>query len=121
MTAHTDLATTIVELAAGNRSPDTDGIAIPLTTEAEEASRQEHVTIEYWGLAIPEGLYGRYGDKRSSKEGFGAPGRATGNNTYKAVRVISEKYNMYYAVWCTHESEFYDLRVSDHLLFTTET
>lgn len=33
------------------------------------------------------------------------------NNTYKAVRVISADYNLYYSVWCTNEHELYDLTV----------
>lgn len=31
------------------------------------------------------------------------------NNTYKALRLISKTYNLYYAVWCTNEHELYDL------------
>lgn len=94
---------------AGKRLLATDGSPIPLTLESN--SKQEHVTIEFWGLAIPEGIYGSYGDHKSSDDGYNAPGRATGNNTYKAVRVISEEYNIYYAVWCTNEAELYDLKV----------
>jgi hypothetical protein len=33
------------------------------------------------------------------------------NNTYKALRVIGENYNLYYSVWCTNEHELYDLSV----------
>lgn len=33
------------------------------------------------------------------------------NNTYKALRVISKEYNLYYSVWCTNEHELYDLTV----------
>ncbi|UPL03531.1 hypothetical protein LCI18_014465 [Fusarium solani-melongenae] len=92
VTAHTDLASTIMGLA-GQALPDTDGTPIPLSIDAEAGSKQEHVTIEYWGLAIPEGVFGWY-DK----------------NTYKAIRVIGESYNIYYSVWCTNEKEFYDLK-----------
>ena len=38
--------------------------------------------------------------------------RRRSNNTYKAIRVLSEEYNLYYSVWCNNERELYDLRVS---------
>lgn len=33
------------------------------------------------------------------------------NNTYKALRLIGEGYNLYYSVWCSNEHELYDLKV----------
>lgn len=36
------------------------------------------------------------------------------NNTYKALRVIGETYNLYYSVWCTNEHELYDLTTDPH-------
>lgn len=36
------------------------------------------------------------------------------NNTYKALRVIGENYNLYYSVWCTNEHELYDLTTDPH-------
>jgi hypothetical protein len=111
VTAHTDLASTIMQLAGGS-VPDTDGLPIPLTKESESESRHEHVTIEYWGLAIPEGVFGWYANNSMSDPGFYVPGNAAGNNTYKAIRIIGETYNLYYSVWCTGEKEFYDLKVS---------
>ncbi|RTE77125.1 hypothetical protein BHE90_008380 [Fusarium euwallaceae] len=109
VTAHTDLASTIMGLA-GRTLPDTDGTPIPLSIDAEAESKQEHVTIEYWGLAIPEGIFGWYGEHNMSDPGYGAPGHAADKNTYKAIRVIGETYNIYYSVWCTNEKEFYDLK-----------
>lgn len=35
-----------------------------------------------------------------------------GNNTYKALRLVSKYYNLYYSVWCNNEHELYDLNVS---------
>jgi len=64
VTAHTDLAPTILKIANGDwKRGDFDGTPIPLTREAlkeEEVvgNRQEHVNVEFWGQAIPEGLYG---------------------------------------------------------------
>ncbi|KAH7235071.1 alkaline-phosphatase-like protein [Fusarium solani] len=114
VTAHTDLASTIMSLA-GRALPDTDGTPIPLSIDAEAESKQEHVTIEYWGLAIPEGVFGWYGENNMSDPGYGAPGHAADKNTYKAIRVIGESYNIYYSVWCTNEKEFYDLKVRNLL------
>jgi len=33
------------------------------------------------------------------------------NNTYKAVRIVGETYNLLYTVWCTNEHELYDMVV----------
>ncbi|KAF9885037.1 hypothetical protein FE257_000768 [Aspergillus nanangensis] len=109
VTSHTDIASTIMALA-GTPLEDSDGIELPLSAGADALSKQEHVTIEYWGLAIPEGLLGWYGDSNMSDPGYKAPAHAAPNNTYKAIRVISEAYNIYYSVWCTNEAEFYDLK-----------
>lgn len=38
------------------------------------------------------------------------------NNTYKAVRIMGQDYNLYYSVWCNNEHELYDLEVSDFYL-----
>lgn len=91
---------------------ETDGTPIPLSMVDDAKARHEHVTIEYWGLAVPESPYGSYGDVHWTDPSVpvGSPG--TGNNTYKAARVISESYNLYYTVWCTNERELYDLKVS---------
>lgn len=34
------------------------------------------------------------------------------NNTYKAVRVLADEYNLFFSVWCNNEHELYDLTVS---------
>lgn len=109
VTAHTDLTPTIMKLA-GAKPKDFDGSPVPLNKEEEKDAKQEHVTIEYWGLAIPEGIWGWYGDNNMTDD-YGAPGRAASNNTYKAIRVIGEDYNLYYSVWCTNNTEFYDMTV----------
>jgi N-acetylglucosamine-6-sulfatase len=61
VTAHTDLAPTFLKLAGAPPRPDFDGTVIPLTKpELPKAkkSRQEHVNVEFWGRAVPEGIYG---------------------------------------------------------------
>lgn len=42
------------------------------------------------------------------------------NNTYKAVRVVAEDYNLYYSVWCNNEHELYDLNVSPEHTFRVD-
>lgn len=103
VTTHVDLAPTILGLAGAPSRADFDGDAIPLTRnglEVAKTHRHEHVTVEFWGFAAAEGDY-FYGEDRLIM-----------NNTYKALRIIGESYNLYYSVWCTNEHELYDLKVS---------
>jgi hypothetical protein len=37
------------------------------------------------------------------------------NTTYKSARIVSEQYNLFYAVWCNNDHELYDLKV--YILF----
>lgn len=58
VTAHTDLAPTIMRIAGQKQRADFDGAAIPLTESDHaiaRAERQEHVNVEFWGRALPEG------------------------------------------------------------------
>ncbi|TDZ40492.1 Arylsulfatase [Colletotrichum spinosum] len=102
VTVHQDLVPTILGLASGPLRTDLDGLAIPLTKpDIEDAARtrHDHVTVEYWGIAASEGAWGFFGTNQSF----------VFNNTYKAIRVVSKEYNLYYSVWCTNEHELYDL------------
>ena len=108
VTSHVDIASTIVKIAGAPPIADTDGAPIPLTPEEEEEgegihARSEHVAIEYWGPAFPEGELA-YPPEHGTEMWL--------HNTYKAVRVIGRGYNVYYAVWCTNEAELYNLEVS---------
>ncbi|TEA12122.1 Arylsulfatase [Colletotrichum sidae] len=102
VTVHQDLVPTILGLASGPLRTDLDGLAIPLTKpDFEDAARtrHDHVTVEYCGIAASEGAWGFFGTNQSF----------VFNNTYKAIRVVSKEYNLYYSVWCTNEHELYDL------------
>src|SRR5262245_31135267 len=70
VTSHTDLAPTFLSLAGIPLRDDFDGQALPLGIPTQGSSRSEeelnedvgsmptsneHVGIEFWGLAIPEG------------------------------------------------------------------
>lgn len=107
VTTHTDLLPTFLGLAGAGSHADVDGVAIPLSRETFDDAvdtRHEHVTVEYWGYGIGEGAWGLFGDNTSIAL----------NNTYKALRIISQEYNLYYSVWCTGEHELYDLNVGIH-------
>lgn len=103
VTTHTDLAPTIMDLAGAPLRASFDGERVPLTQEGlkrAEETRHEHVTVEFWGIAAFEGVY------KFEKDTI------LPNNTYKAVRILSDSYNLLYSVWCTNEHELYDLTVS---------
>ncbi|KAF7553217.1 hypothetical protein G7046_g7166 [Stylonectria norvegica] len=104
VTTHIDLAPTLLKLAHIELRPDFDGVPIPVRYDDENAEsgiRHEHVTVEYWGKAFAEGEVG----------GFDGKGLAViNNNTYKGVRIVHEKYDVYYSTWCTNEHELYDLK-----------
>jgi len=99
VTSHTDMAPTLLSLANATR-PDFDGTAIPLLPSASNATRGEHVNVEFWGIGLPEGKFGI----AKPLGGLSYP-----NNTYKALRLVSGNYSLYYSVWCTGEHEFYNL------------
>ncbi|GLA28566.1 Arylsulphatase [Aspergillus phoenicis ATCC 13157] len=112
VTTHIDLAPTILDIVGGEAEGELDGVAIPLTREEIHAAdadggRHEHVNVEYWGLAGFEGAFGR--------DENGGPATFI-NNTYKALRLISPDFNLYYSVWCSGEHELYDLTTDPYQL-----
>ncbi|GKT61402.1 hypothetical protein ColTof4_01483 [Colletotrichum tofieldiae] len=114
VTAHIDVAPTLFRVAGIELRSNFDGAPMPLPREVgqEEADNKdddknirEHVAVEYWGTAIAEGRVG----------GFDGNGQIVmANNTYKAIRLKSQRRNLYYAVWCTNEHELYDLQTDPH-------
>ncbi|POS70775.1 arylsulfatase [Diaporthe helianthi] len=124
VTTHIDLAPTILKMVKSELRPDFDGTPIPLGVENAAGQqdsglfvlkRHEHVAVEYWGFALAEGEGG----------GFDGQGQIVVlNNTYKAVRLIGQGYNLYYSVWCNNEHELYDLDTDPgqlHNLYSTES
>lgn len=122
VTTHTDLAPTFLSMVSAPMRGDMDGEAIPLTKHAIDASvgnRYEHVQVEYWGYAVSEGDYAYQGKSSpvttqlmslmSCYLGYLIP-----NNTYKALRVVSDEYSFYYSIWCNNEHELYDMKVRNN-------
>ncbi|KAK3053173.1 hypothetical protein LTR09_005799 [Extremus antarcticus] len=98
--SHTDMAPTILQMLGvpALASYQFDGAPIPYTASALGTTPQtELLNVEFWnGGGDPEGL----------------PAGLYYNNTYKALRVISDGNSFFYSKWCTGEQEFYDM-VSD--------
>lgn len=123
VTTHTDLTPTFLSIVGAPMRGDLDGEAIPLTKHGIDASvgnRYEHVQVEYWGYAVSEGDYA-YQGKSSPVTGLGFVslmlcylGYLIPNNTYKALRVVSDEYSFYYSVWCNNEHELYDMKVCNN-------
>ncbi|KAL5334967.1 Six-hairpin glycosidase-like protein [Aspergillus crustosus] len=99
VSTHIDIAPTVFELLGLPLRSDFDGTPLKIAN-GSQAVPHEHVTIEYWGLAVLEGDYANL----SPQGNYRMP-----NTTYKSIRLISEKFNLLYAVWCTNEHELYDL------------
>lgn len=103
VSSHTDLTPTILKLASGGiERPDLDGSPLPLITQTLAnpiKTSGEHVNVEFWGTGFLEGKFGSPFEDASG----------TSNNTYKALRLIGDDYNLLYTVWCSGEREFYDV------------
>lgn len=97
VTSHTDIVPSIVKWAAANPSIEFDGAAIPYgNVTSGTRAKYEHAAIEYWGVALG-------GQKVAHSKII---------NTYKAIRVIGDSYNLYYSVWCDGSHEIYNMLVS---------
>lgn len=121
VTTHTDLAPTFLQLIGAPLRADFDGEVIPTSRRGllkASHKRHEHVNVEYWGFALGEG---KDWDGSVYKQIFIRKVadmfvvRIHHNNTYKALRLIGESYNLYYSVWCNNEHELYDLHVGRSL------
>ncbi|KAI8367634.1 arylsulfatase [Radiomyces spectabilis] len=101
VSSHHDIAPTFLALAQGDEHVPSwvDGGVIPLTGDLRNHPKpvsKETFAVEFWGA-------------NNMAEGYSNVLNA-GPNTYKTLRVISEKHNYMYAVWCTGEHELYDLK-----------
>ncbi|KAJ5152395.1 hypothetical protein N7492_010690, partial [Penicillium capsulatum] len=121
VTTHTDMVQTFLQMLkvtpSKKVSKDFDGTAIPYTQTgfSQKANdRSEHVNVEYWGN-------GGTGDAVSKLYQSHIPGRD--HNTYKAMRLIGQGWNLYYSVWCTGDHQLYEMKNDPdqiHNLLATE-
>ncbi|KAL4738200.1 alkaline-phosphatase-like protein [Aspergillus similis] len=88
VTTHIDFAPTIFELLGLPPRSDFDGTPMRIL-EDSAAVPHEHVIVEYWGQAVLEGDYANISPTNTDR---------MPNTTYKSVRLLSEKYNLFYAV-----------------------
>jgi N-acetylglucosamine-6-sulfatase len=95
--SHTDMAPTILQMLGIPLRDEFDGA--PIAYKAKElgaSDKTELVNVEFWNS----------GDKTPQAA---TPGSYS-NNTYKALRLISDEYSFLYTKWCTGENEFYDMQ-----------
>ncbi|KAL2819851.1 Six-hairpin glycosidase-like protein [Aspergillus cavernicola] len=104
VTTHIDFAPTVFELLDLPLRSDFDGTPMPITRDTA-AIPHEHVTVEYWGTAVLEGVYATLGPDNA----YRMP-----NTTYKSARIVSETHNLFYAVWCNNDHELYDLNTDPY-------
>jgi arylsulfatase A-like enzyme len=127
VSSHHDLAPTFVALAGGDEHVPSwvDGGVIPLTKNLKRHPKpvsKESFAVEFWSL-------------NQMAENY-PTATIEGPNTYKTLRVISHDYNCklqevkclllciitnvfffridMYAIWCTGEHEFYDLKTDPY-------
>lgn len=85
---------TLVPYLATNASYP-EAVATTSSVDHQDVAAVETVNIEFWG--------------KGNVEATGLGYNTTSNNTYKTVRVVAQSYSYMYAVWCTGETELYDL------------
>lgn len=95
--SHTDIAPTILQMMDVPLRDEFDGAPIAYTADAMMTSnKQELVNVEFWSSA-----------------GFtpiGVAKHSYYNNTYKALRLVSDDYSLFYSKWCDGSREFYDMK-----------
>jgi N-acetylglucosamine-6-sulfatase len=110
VSAHIDLAPTIMKMAGLKQRADFDGKVIPHTSEAiskrEGSAADEHANIEFWvgasyGWAnLPHKPHADAGKHKKMKV-----------NTYKSLRLTGKDYDIMYAVHCRNNPhELYNMK-----------
>lgn len=95
---HTDMAPTILQMLGVPARTEFDGAPIAYSQqEILTSTKNELVSVEFWN----GGAHTPIGFKHGSYY----------NNTYKALRLMSDDYSLYYSTWCTGEREFYDMKL----------
>ncbi len=98
--SHTDVAPTILKMLGLPNRDEFDGAAMAYTKdELYSSTKQEIVNVEFWD-----------GDAGAP---IGVSAHSYYNNTYKALRMYTNDYNLYYSTWCTGEREFFDMNADE--------
>ena len=99
--SHTDMAPTILKMLGVPLRKDFDGAPIAYTRDTmakRSKAPSEHVSVEFWDAGgKPDGYKGVKMSKLYK------------DNSYKALRLISDDKSFFYSVWCNGEREFYDM------------
>ena len=94
--SHTDMAPTILQMLGLPQREEFDGAPIAYTAETlGNTTKNELVNVEFWTAP-------------------GSTSKTYYNNTYKALRLMSDEYSFLYTTWCTGEHEFYDMVTDPH-------
>lgn len=109
VSTHTDLAPTFLSLFGLPLRTNFDGQVMAITPSGyggpHPASKSvEHINIEHWGAANPYEVLPYNNIQIVGSE----------NSTYKGLRIVSDRYSLYYSVWCTNEHELYDMTANDY-------
>ncbi|KAK3707268.1 hypothetical protein LTR37_012269 [Vermiconidia calcicola] len=102
--SHTDMAPTILRMLGVPLRDEFDGASIAYTADevAGPTKKHELVNVEFW----------------TSTSGINSMSSGTYyNNTYKALRLISDDHSFLYTAWCTGEHEFYDMTTDPGQMF----
>ena len=104
VSTHTDLAPTFMSLFGLPLRTNFDGQVMAIAPTAHGSKSVEHINIEHWGAANPYEV-DPYSDIKIVGEA---------NSTYKGLRIVSDRYSLFYSVWCTNEHELYDMTANDY-------
>ncbi|KGQ02932.1 Arylsulfatase [Beauveria bassiana D1-5] len=103
---------------------DFNGLPIPVkfADHTPDSIKTEHVNIEYWGSGIIEGTVfdnlSMQVTPNNHDRALTAPQEGYfDHNTYKTLRIVSEKYEFMYTVWCNGEHELYDMKRDPYQTF----
>lgn len=91
------MAPTILQMLNVTLRNDFDGAPIAHTEDKlANPNKNELVNVEFWNGAAHNPI--------------GVEASAYYNNTYKALRLMSDDNSLFYSTWCTGEREFYDMK-----------
>ena len=103
VSTHTDLAPTFLSIFGVKQRAMFDGQIMPQVSGGSN-NATDHINIEHWGDANAYEV--------NPWHSITVAGES--NNTYKGLRLVTEDYAFYYAVWCTNEHELYNMKTDPY-------